>query len=118
MDNRGLELRKDKSFTVAEMYEIAVKSKKLRAHIDAWFDITDDKIKLNNRVKKKDIELIIFNTMGYDEKLVKCIRPEQLKNLDEQAWNEINHHLGTARERGSAGKKKLSWRASNDSLVC
>ncbi|MCQ1531161.1 anti-phage-associated DUF1156 domain-containing protein [Lutispora saccharofermentans] len=96
MDNRGLELRKDKSFTVAEMYEIAVKSKKLRAHIDAWFDITDDKIKLNNRVKKKDIELIIFNTMGYDEKLVKCIRPEQLKNLDEQAWNEINHHLGTS----------------------
>jgi len=96
MDNKGLELRKEKSFTAAEMYEIAEKNKKLRAHISQWFDISGDKVKLNAGVDKKEIELIIFNTLGYDEKLTKCIRPEQLENLDEQTWNEINHHLGTS----------------------
>lgn len=96
MDNKGLELRKEKSFTAAEMYEIAEKNKKLRTHIYEWFDTTGDKVKLNSGVDKKEVELIIFNTLGYDEKLTKCIRPEQLKNIDEQTWNEINHHLGTS----------------------
>lgn len=96
MDQRGLEMRKEKSFTAAEMYKIAVKNKNLRSHINEWFDITGDKIKLNSGVNKKEVELIIFNTLGYDEKLTKCIRPEQLEKLDEQTWNEINHHLGTS----------------------
>jgi len=95
MDNHGLELRKEKSFTVAEMYEIAIKNKKLRTHIHEWFDIRGDKVKLNDGVDKKEVELIIFNSLGYDDKLKKCIRPEQLENLDPQTWNEINHHLGT-----------------------
>jgi putative DNA methylase len=95
MDNHGLELRKEKSFTVAEMYEIAEKNKKLRTHIREWFDISGDKVKLNDGVDKKEVELIIFNSLGYDDKLKKCIRPEQLENLDRQTWNEINYHLGT-----------------------
>ncbi len=96
MDQTGVELRKDKSFSAAEMYEIVEKNKKLRSRINEWFDITGDKIKLNSSVNKKEVELTVFNTLGYDEKLTKCILPEQLKNLDEQTWNEINHHLGTS----------------------
>lgn len=96
MDHRGLELRKEKSFTAAEMYEIVEKNKKLRAHINEWFDLSGDKVKLNSSVDKKEVELIIFNFLGYDEKIKKCIRPEQLKKLDPQTWSEINHHLGTS----------------------
>jgi len=96
MDQTGLELRKEKSYTVSEMYGITQKNKRLRSHINEWFDITGDKVKINSGVDKKEVELIIFNTLGYDEKLTKCIRPEQLKNIDEQTWNEINHHLGTS----------------------
>lgn len=95
MDNKGLELRKEKSFTVAEMYEMTEKNKKLRAHINEWFDITGDRVKLCSGIDKKELELIIFNSLGYDEKIKKCIRPEQLRNLDPQTWNEINYHLDT-----------------------
>jgi adenine-specific DNA methylase len=96
MDKRGLELRKEKPFSATEMYEVAEKNKKLRPYINEWFDISGDKIKLNSNVDKKEVELIIFNTLGYDEKLKKCIRPEQLKNLDPQTWREINNHLNTS----------------------
>ncbi|MEL1135050.1 anti-phage-associated DUF1156 domain-containing protein [Desulfitobacterium sp. THU1] len=96
MDNHGLELRKEKSYTASEMYEIVMNNKKLRNRVNDWFDITGDKVKLYKGVNKKEVELTIFNTLGYDEKLTKCIRPEQLKNLDEQTWNEINQHLGTS----------------------
>jgi putative DNA methylase len=96
MDTRGLELRKKKSFSAAEMYEIVVKHKKLREHKDEWFEIKNNKVTIASGIDKKKVELTIFNSLGYDKKLEKCIRPEQLSNLDEQSWNEINHHLGTS----------------------
>jgi adenine-specific DNA methylase len=96
MDNKGMELRKEKSFSVAEMYDRVEKDKKLLVHIEEWFDTSGNKLKLNSGVDKKQVELAIFNTLGYDGKLAKCIRPEKLSNLDEQTWNEINHHLGTS----------------------
>ncbi len=88
MDKTGLELRKEKSFTAKEMYEIVGKSKKLRNNINEWFDISGDKVKVNGGIDKNELELKIFNTLGYDEKLAKCVRPEQLYNLDNQTWNE------------------------------
>ena len=37
-----------------------------------------------------------FEKCGYDEKLKSCVRPEQFERAaDDNAWNEINHHLGT-----------------------
>lgn len=95
MDNGGLLLRKEKSFTVQDMYDIASNDKKLHPYILEWFDLTGNKIKLNPGVDKKEVERWVFNTLGYDQKLTKCIRPEQLDNLAPQTWNEINHHLGT-----------------------
>ncbi|GAB6172801.1 DUF1156 domain-containing protein [Paradesulfitobacterium aromaticivorans] len=95
MDNNGLLLRKEKTFSVQEMYDIASKDKKLSSYIAQWFDLTGSKIKLNPGVDKKEVEKRIFNSLGYDQKLTKCKRPEQLENLDPQTWNEINHHLGT-----------------------
>lgn len=95
MDNTGLELRREKSFSAAEMYEITRTNKYLRSHLTEWFDITGNTIRLSPGVDKKQVEKIVFDALGYDEKLTKCIRPEQLQQLDPQTWNEINHHLGT-----------------------
>lgn len=95
MDNNGLLLRKEKAFSAQEMYGIVSNNKKLAPYIAQWFDLTGSKIKLNPDVDKKEVEKRIFNSLGYDQKLTKCIRPEQLENLDLQTWKEINHHLGT-----------------------
>ena len=98
MDSHGLLLRKEKSFTAQEMYDLVSKDKKLAANLSVWFDTTGNKVKLNPGVDKKEVEKRIFYTLGYDQKLTKCIRPEQLENLDGQTWKEINHHLGTNAE--------------------
>lgn len=95
MDNTGLELRREKSFSAAEIYEITRTNKNLRSHLADWFDVTGNSIRLSPGVDKKQVEKIVFDFLGYDDKLTKCIRPEQLKQLDPQTWNEINHHLGT-----------------------
>ncbi|MHB1453405.1 MAG: anti-phage-associated DUF1156 domain-containing protein [Saccharofermentanales bacterium] len=117
MDQTGLELRREKSFSVTEMYEIAEKNKKLRNNITEWFDLTGNKIALNNGIDKKEVELIIFNTLGYDDKIAKCIRPEQLDNLDNQTWNEINHHLGTSAKSLKDLIEQLSIKRYGENVV-
>ncbi len=117
MDQTGLELRKDKSFSAVEMYEIVAKNKKLRNRINEWFDLTGDKAKLSDGVNKKEVERIVFNTLGYDEKLTKCILPEQLKNLDKQTWNEINHHLGTSAHNLQELVEQLSIKRNGQNVV-
>jgi adenine-specific DNA methylase len=48
------------------------------------------------RKAKKDLESEIFVRLPYSRKLKYCSRPEHLDGPDEQAWAEINAHLGTA----------------------
>ena len=117
MDHAGLELRKAKSFTATELYGMVKKNKKLQNRINEWFDITGDKVKLNSSVNKKKVELTVFNTLGYDEKLTKCIRPEQLRNLDEQTWNEINHHLRTSAQNLQELVEQLSIKRYGQNIV-
>lgn len=117
MDQTGLELRQDKSFSVTEMYDILTKNKKLRNRINEWFVFVGGTVKLNNGVNKKELEKIVFNTLGYDKKLAKCIRPEQLKNLDEQTWNQINHHLGTSAHSLQELVKQLSIKRYSRNVV-
>ena len=62
MDDKGLELRKSKSFTAKEMYELAIKDKKLRLKVGEWFDIDGEKIKMASGVNKKEVELAVFKT--------------------------------------------------------
>ena len=95
MDDTGLWQRKEKSFSAQELYDIASNNHKLSRYVAEWFDLSGDKPKLNPCVDKELIEKKVFFTLGYDQKLTKCIRPEQLKNLSPQTWNEINEHLGT-----------------------
>jgi putative DNA methylase len=96
MDRDGLLLRKEKSLSAKELWEYVQKSKKLNNSYGGWFDISGNKITLSKDAPKKEMEDAIFKAMGYDEKLTLCKRPEQLENISEQSWNEINQHLGSA----------------------
>ncbi len=96
MDNDGLIDRKQKSFSAKELYEIAQGSKHYRQYLNDWFEVDGAKVKIINGQDKNDIEVRLFKTLGYDEKLKYCVRPEQLTNLRKDNWNAINHHLGTS----------------------
>lgn len=95
MDEKGLESRKEKRFSAAELYERICANKKL-AKYRTCFDLTGAKPKLDKEAPKEEIELAVFKTLGYDEKIAMCKRPEHVKVTDPQTWNEINHHLGTS----------------------
>jgi putative DNA methylase len=95
MDASGLALRREKPLTVAEMHEFASRNQELRGRIHEWFVEEGGKWKLRSGVDKQQLEQMIYKTLGYDEKISRSIRPEQLKNLDPHTWAEINHHLGT-----------------------
>ena len=95
MDKTGLDDRKIKKMAVARLYEIASQSKHFRKYLNEWFIIEEGKPKFRDGVDKDSIELRLFNTLSYDERLEYCCRPEQLENIRESSWQEINEHLGT-----------------------
>ncbi|ODM26532.1 hypothetical protein A7W90_10055 [Clostridium sp. Bc-iso-3] len=95
MDDEGLYLRKSKNLTMKELYSIL--NKKERAK---YFDSesTEEKPKYIQGLsmeEREELQKLAFNRLTYDEKLVYCDRPEHVKNLTENAWKEINEHLGT-----------------------
>ena len=97
MDNSGLLLRKEKKFTVPELYRNVCNKKKLNNQFGQWFEIDDEeKISLLQGAPREDIESAVFQTLGYDDKISMCMRPEQLDQINDQTWNEINQHLGTS----------------------
>jgi putative DNA methylase len=95
MDNDGLVDRKQKQLSAKELYEIAQRSKHFRQFLNEWFEVDGIKVKIRNSQNKNEIEKRLFKTLGYDEKLKYCVRPEQLANLNNDSWNAINNHLGT-----------------------
>lgn len=95
MDNDGLYDRKKKSLSAKELFEIAQNSKHFRQYIHEWFEVDGAKVKIRKDQDKNDIEMRLFKTLGYDDKLKYCVRPEQLENIRNDSWNAINHHLGT-----------------------
>lgn len=96
MDNDGLIDRKEKSIPAKELYEIALKSKHFKQYVNDWFDVdSKGKVSIKSGIDKNDIEIRLFKSLGYDQKLSYCIRPEQLPNIRSDSWNAINHHLGT-----------------------
>lgn len=96
MDNDGLIDRKQKSLSAKELYEIAQGNKHYRQFLNEWFEVDGAKVKIRNGQVKNDIEMRLFKTLGYDDKLKYCVRPEQLETLRKDSWNAINHHLGTS----------------------
>lgn len=96
MDNDGLLDRKQKPLSAKELYEIAQGNKHFRQFLNEWFEVDGAKVKIRSGEDKNDIEVRLFKTLGYDEKLKYCVRPEQLETLRKDSWNAINHHLGTS----------------------
>lgn len=95
MDDEGLRLRKSKKFSTAELYEVITKHRRLSGKYACWFEEDDGKVKLVKGSPRDDIEAAAFATLGYDAKIAMCVRPEQLDAISDQAWRDINHHLGT-----------------------
>lgn len=96
MDDDGLIDRKQRTIPAKELYRIAQGSRHFRQYLDEWFEVDGPRVKIAPDQDRQDIEIRLFKSLGYDDKLRYCIRPEQLPNLRKDSWNSINHHLGTS----------------------
>ncbi len=95
MDDAGLWQRRSKS----------IPAKVIQANIseEEWNELItdqDDNLKRTwstglNPEEKEQVLHKVFGRLSYDEKLTYCNRPEQIDGPGEEAWLEINTHLGT-----------------------
>ena len=108
MDNGGLLLRKDKRFSVQELYDTLRTKKKLFEKYSEWFVESEGKLKLKKGAPRNEMEAAAFGLLGYDAKIALCMRPEQLENLATQTWDEINLHLGTSAQNLQELTEQLS----------
>ena len=96
MDEEGLWRRKQRNIPLKEVYE------RLSARERAgWFvpDTDPNRPKLKKgtpAAEKETLQRIVFNKLGYDDKLRWCDRPEHVDGPSPEAWKEINRHLGTS----------------------
>ncbi|MGA8163800.1 MAG: anti-phage-associated DUF1156 domain-containing protein [Waddliaceae bacterium] len=81
MDDEGLWKRKNK----------AIPGKRLQQILGSKWDDYQNA----SKTEKKLLEKKAFRSLGYDEKITYCSRPEQISGPSEEAWNEINAHLQT-----------------------
>jgi len=109
MDEKGLLQRKERNFTVPELYNIVHSHKHLQK-FEPYFDLSDTKPKLYKESPRDEIEKAAFLTLGYDAKIAMCNRPEHVSIDDEQIWREINHYLGTSASSLQELVKQLSER--------
>ena len=95
MDEAGLLQRKSQPIPLKIIYYYLTIKKR-----EKFFspESTPLAIKFNkdiNKYQKDELQKIVFNRLSYDKKLEYCDRPEQIDGPSEQAWEEINKHLGT-----------------------
>ena len=95
MDEKGLELRKEKKFSAKELYDIVCSNQKLNKY-KSFFDYSFGTPKLLKGASRSEIEIAAFNSLGYDDKLAMCKRPEHVEITDENTWQAINRHLNTS----------------------
>jgi len=120
MDRKGLLLRKNKSITAADAYEVMTPRERTQ-----YFDIEKSakwKKDLSMDEKNEAVEKA-WNRFTYDKKLTYCVRPEEAGNLPEEDWNEINDHLGTHASSlqeliGELGVKRFGRRALIGDCFC
>ena len=96
MDDEGLWRRKRRNIPLKEIYRRL--SPRERAE---WFSPGTSpgrpRLKKGTRAEEKErLQRIVFDRLGYDEKLVWCDRPEHLDGPSPEAWKFINEHLGTS----------------------
>ena len=95
MDDDGLRRRKNRSIPLKEAYEHLSDEERI-----AWFaaDADPNRPKLKKGTKadaRQRLQMLVFDRLGYDDKLKWCARPEQIDGPSEESWRTINEHLGT-----------------------
>ena len=95
MDEEGLWRRKSRNVPLKEVYRRLSPEERTE-----WFapGADPDRPRLKTGTKAADrerLQRIVFERMGYDEKLKFCGRPEHLDGPSPDAWKIINQHLGT-----------------------
>ena len=98
MDSEGLWRRKDKAIPGKLLIE-----ELLHMPQSVWqrflkkAESADGEVVLRRLSSKERTELqrLVFERMPYSEKLKYCQRPEQIDGPSQEAWSEINTHLGT-----------------------
>ena len=95
MDEDGLWRRKSRNIPLKEVYRRLSPDERAE-----WFahGADPDRPRLKKGMKAADrerLQRIVFERMGYDEKLRWCDRPEHLEGPSPDAWKAINRHLGT-----------------------
>ncbi|QCX33275.1 DUF1156 domain-containing protein [Caloramator sp. E03] len=93
MDDKGLELRKDKSIPASEVYRYLTLNERNRYFTEEAGKI--QYIKGLSNDEKYIAQSLAFKRMSYDEKLKYCKRPEEVELKDKKEWDVINEHLGT-----------------------
>ncbi len=96
MDKEGLLLRKEKKISTKELYDVVSSVPKMSRSYLKWFSEEGGKLKLDRSAPKEEIENEVFSSFGYDKKLSFCKRPEQLDNISNGSWEEVNEYLGTS----------------------
>lgn len=96
MDDEGLRRRKTRSIPLKEVYLRLSPQERSK-----WFapeaDPNRPKYKKGTLAEERQrLQFLVFDRMGYDEKLRWCNRPEHVDGPSESAWRIINAHLGTS----------------------
>lgn len=95
MDEAGLVKRRSKSIPAKDVYQYLTQSERKRYFKE---NETTSKIEYKTGVtrnEKQELQNVVFKRISYDTKLEYCARPEEVSNIDETQWEQINEHLGT-----------------------
>ncbi len=97
MDEEGLWRRKDKVIPGPRLVEaLSEMPPSLRMRFLAEDGSAEaPALRRLSRTERGELQRLAFQRMPYSEKLRYCRRPEQMEGPSEEAWAEINAHLGT-----------------------
>ena len=118
MDAKGLESRRKKKLSMAEIYKRVFADECLSKY-RAYFDRSGEKLKLKKTVsqgEKEEVERAVFQMLSYDAKIAMCRRPEHVE-LTSQAWEKINQHLKTAARSLPELVEQLSLRRYGHNVI-
>ncbi|MGH8720221.1 MAG: DUF1156 domain-containing protein, partial [Burkholderiales bacterium] len=95
MDEEGLRRRKSRNIALREAYALLTDDERTE-----WFvqNTDPERPKFNQGMNSQGravVQALAFSRLSYDDKLEWCDRPEHLDGPSQQAWAEINAHLGT-----------------------
>ncbi len=93
MDDEGMRRRRNKSFTVKELYELLTPSERREAFVP---ETTPPRFRRELTAdEKKDWQDRAFLRLNYDKRLEMCARPEEIEGPSEASWEIINAHCDT-----------------------